>query len=70
MCALGSAPFHIRYTCKGYGLKCPGGWECSLASISQTTSHMHGHHEATLWLAWVTLGRELRARALSYTALV
>ena len=27
---------------------------------------------ATLWLAWVTLGRELRARALSYmyTALV
>ena len=31
---------------------------------------MHGHHEATLWLAWVTLGRELRARALSHTALV
>ena len=55
---------------KGYGLKCPGGWECSLASISQTTSHMHGHHEATLWLAWVTLGRELRALALSYTASV
>ena len=31
---------------------------------------MHGHHEATLWLAGVTLGRELRARALSYNALV
>ena len=31
---------------------------------------MHGHHEATLWLAGVTLGRELRARALSHTALV
>ena len=31
---------------------------------------MHGHHEATLWLAGVMLGRELRARALSYTALV
>ena len=55
---------------KGCGLKCPGGWECSLASISQTTSHMHGHHEATLWLAGVTLGRELRARALSYIVLV
>ena len=55
---------------KGYGLKCPGWWECSLASISQTTSHMHGHHKATLCLAWVTLGRELRALALSYTASV
>ena len=31
---------------------------------------MHGHHEATIWLAGVTLGRELRARALSHTALV
>ena len=31
---------------------------------------MHGHHEATLWLAGETLGRELRARALSYTALI
>ena len=55
----------IQYSVnKGYGLKCPGGWECSLAAISQTTSHMHAmhdHHEATLWLAGVTLGRELRA---------
>ena len=57
-------------TSKGYGLKCPGGWDCSFASISQTTTHMHGHHEATLWLAGETLGRELRARALSYILLV
>jgi len=43
------------------GLKSPGGWECSLAAISQTTTHMHGHHEATMGLAGVSLGRELRA---------
>ena len=29
---------------------------------------MHGHHEATIRLAGVTLGRELRALALSHTA--
>ena len=46
---------------RGYGLKSPGGWECSLAAISQTTAHMHGHHEATMGLAGVCLGRELRA---------
>ena len=55
---------------KGYGLKCPGWWECSLAAISQTTTHMHGHHEATMGLAGVSLGRELRALALSHTASV
>jgi len=55
---------------KGYGLKSPGGWECSLAAISQTTAHMHGHHEATMGLAGVSLGRELRALALSHTASV
>ena len=58
----------IRF--KGYGLKSPGGWECSLAAISQTTAHMHGHHEATMGLAGVSLGRELRALALSHTASV
>ena len=42
---------------KGDGLNSVRGWECSLAAISQTTSHMHDHHEATLWLAGVTLGR-------------
>ena len=47
-------------------------WECSLAAISQTTTHMHGlhglgHHEATMGLAGVSLGRELRALALSHT---
>ena len=57
-------------THKGYGLKCPGWWECSLAAISQTTIHMHGHHEATMGLAGVSLGRELRALALSHTASV
>jgi hypothetical protein len=38
---------------------------------------MHGHHEATLWgwlhvlgLAGMSLGRELRALALSHTASV
>ena len=40
---------------KGCGLKSAQGWECSLASISQTTTHMHGHHETTIWLAGVTL---------------
>ena len=52
-------------------------WECSLAAISQTTIRMHGHHEATLWgwlhvlgLAGMSLGRELRALALSHTASV
>ena len=59
---------HITST--GYGLKCPGWWECSLAAISQTTAHMHGHHEATMGLAGVSLGRELRALALSHTASV
>ena len=58
------------YHYKGYGLKCPGWWECSLAAISQTTTHMHGHHEATMGLAGVSLGRELRALALSHTASV
>ncbi len=37
---------------------------------SQTTTHMHGHHEATMGLAGVSLGRELRALALSHTASV
>ena len=55
---------------KGYGLKCPGWWECSLAAISQTTTHMYGHHEATMGLAGVSLGREFRALALSHTASV
>ena len=55
---------------KGYGLKCPRWWECSLAAISQTTAHMHGHHEATMGLAGVSLGRELRALALSHNASV
>eukprot|EP00964_Phaeocystis_antarctica_P076472 scaffold47277_cov40-Phaeocystis_antarctica.AAC.2 len=55
---------------KGYGLKCPGWWECSLTAISQTTTHVHGHHEATMGLAGVSLGRELRALALSCTASV
>eukprot|EP00964_Phaeocystis_antarctica_P080133 scaffold50024_cov62-Phaeocystis_antarctica.AAC.3 len=55
---------------KGYGLKCPGWQECSLAAISQTTTHMHGHHEATMGLAGVSLGRELRALALRHTASV
>ena len=59
---------------KGCGLKCPGWWECSLAAISQTTTHMHGHHQATSRLygaGWgVSLGRELRALALSHTASV
>ena len=32
--------------------------------MSQTTAHMHGHHEATMGLAGPSLGRELRARAL------
>eukprot|EP00964_Phaeocystis_antarctica_P070397 scaffold42866_cov35-Phaeocystis_antarctica.AAC.1 len=41
-----------------------------LAAISQTTAHMHGHHEATMGLAGVSLGRELRALALSHTASV
>eukprot|EP00964_Phaeocystis_antarctica_P011376 scaffold6297_cov79-Phaeocystis_antarctica.AAC.2 len=40
------------------------------AAISQTTIHMHGHHEATMGLAGVSLGRELRALALSHTASV
>ena len=45
-------------------------WECSLAAISQTTAHMHGHHGTTMGLAGESLGRELRALALSYTASV
>ena len=72
------APFK---SVKGDGLgrmkTCPGWWECSLAAISQTTIRMHGHHEATLWgwlhvlgLAGMSLGRELRALALSHTASV
>ena len=67
-----SRPLHKRFATlnKGYGLKCPGWWECSLAAISQTTIHMHGHHEATMGLAGVSLGRELRALALSHTASV
>eukprot|EP00964_Phaeocystis_antarctica_P120651 scaffold84377_cov75-Phaeocystis_antarctica.AAC.11 len=43
---------------------------CSLAAISQTTTHIHGHHEATMGPAGVSLGRELRALALSHTASV
>ena len=38
--------------------------------LSQTTTHMHGHHGATMGLAGVSLGRELRALALSHTASV
>ena len=60
----------IPFTVKVNGLKCPGWWEYSLAAISQTTTHMHGHHEATMGLAGVSLGRELRALALSHTASV
>jgi len=40
--------------------KCPGWWECSLAAInqpSQTTIRVHGHHEATMGLAGMSLGR-------------
>eukprot|EP00964_Phaeocystis_antarctica_P092978 scaffold59892_cov39-Phaeocystis_antarctica.AAC.2 len=44
--------------------------EARLTAISQTTTHMHGHHEATMGLAGVRLGRELRALALSHTTLV
>ena len=29
---------------------------------------MHGHHEATVWVAGVSLSFELRALALSHTA--
>ena len=36
--------------------------------MSKTTAHMHGHHKATMGLAGPSLGRELRARALSHTA--
>ena len=61
---------YLGFQHKRYGLKCPGWWECSLAAISQTTTHMHGHHEATMGLAGVSLGRELRALALSHTASV
>ena len=39
-----------------------------VTSHSQTTTHMHGHHEATMGLAGVSLGCELRALALSHTA--
>jgi transketolase N-terminal domain/subunit len=50
------------------------GGVCSLAAISQTTTHMqqHGHHAATmgLRLAGMSLGRGLRALALSHTASV
>ena len=35
--------------------------------ISQTSAHMHGHHEATMGLAGASLGREIRALALSHT---
>ena len=63
-------PLAFRLITQGCGLKCPGWWECSLAAISQTTTHMHGHHEATMGLAVVSLGRELRALALSHTASV
>jgi hypothetical protein len=37
----------------------------SRAARSQTTAHMHGHHEATMGLAGTSLGRELTAQ--SYT---
>jgi hypothetical protein len=40
-----------------------------LAGSAQTTAHMHGHHEATMGLAGMSLGRELRALALSHTPL-
>ena len=48
---------------KGDGRKCPKWWEYSLAAINQTTTrmHRHGHHEGTMGLAGVSLGRELRA---------
>ena len=36
--------------------------------ISQTITHMHGQHATTMGLAGVSLGRELRALAMSYTA--
>ena len=56
---------------KGYGLESVAGWwACSLAATSQTTAQMHGHHEATMGLAGVSLGRELRALALSHTTSV
>jgi len=70
------APFPMRNQIKGKGdgrkteSVLRGWWECSLAAISQTTIHMHGHHEATMGLAGVSLGRELRALALSHTASV
>ena len=50
---------------KGYGLKCPGWWECSLAAISQTTTHMHGHHAATMGLrGWGELGSRAQTRGV------
>ena len=52
------------------GCGVPAGPRGRLAAISQTTTHMHGHHEATMGLAGVSLGRELRALALSHTASV
>jgi hypothetical protein len=50
------------------------GVRLSLAAITyqpnDLTTHMHGHHEANMGLAGVySLGRELRALALSHTAL-
>jgi len=52
----------------GCCVHCPGrdrnsaqGWVCTSAAMGQTTAHMHGHHEATMGLARVSLGRQLRA---------
>ena len=67
---LGQMQLSCKRPSKGYGRKCPGWWQCGLAAISQTTTHMHRHHEATMGLAGVSLGRELRALALSHTASV
>jgi len=45
--------------------------ECSLAAISQTTTHMHGHHEATMAFGWGELGARAQSSiALSHTASV
>ena len=56
-------PMSVKGTASG--LPTAQGWECSLAALSQTTTHMHGNHEATIRLAGVTLGRELRLESSS-----
>ena len=63
----------MTFDLKGAALSiCRGG--CAAVCVgeplarSQTTAHVHGHLEATMGLAGPSLGRELRALALSLTA--